>query len=126
MEARIGTMIRGIEGGPLRRADVRQIYLRYLPWLDRPEVCPVRFERLVSDPDETLAAMLRHLRGRGFTSETADAEMIPRLRAWMAPSKSETFRRGKAGAWRDHFTDRNRREFADVAGDLLQVLGYEA
>ena len=126
METRIGTMIRGIPEGPHRRADIRRQYDRYLPWLKQPEVCPVRFEPFVRDPQAMLETMLAYLRHRGFPSAEADSELASRLKRWMAPEKSETFRKGGVGGWREHFTAANLREFDDVAGDLLQVLGYDA
>lgn len=126
METRIDTMILGIPSGPLQRGSVRDLYDRFLPWLERPDVCRVRYEELVARPDETLGAMLRFLRSRGFESSEPEADLVVRLRRWMAPEKSETFRTGKSGGWRGHFTDHNSREFHRVAGDLLQVLGYDA
>jgi hypothetical protein len=41
------------------------------------------------------------------------------------PKNSRTFRSGKAGGWREHFTDDHKQLFKDVAGDLLVRLGYE-
>jgi hypothetical protein len=125
MEARIDVLIRGIPDGRLQRGNVRAIYDRFLPWLDRPEVCRIRFEDLVARPDETLGAMLGYLRRRGFESPEPDADLRTRLRRWMAPERSETFRKGKPGGWREHFTDHNVDEFHRVAGDLLPVLGYD-
>ncbi len=124
MESRIDTMIRGIPQGPLKRASVREVYDRFLPWMKRPEVCLVRYEQLVNQTEETLGRMLGYLRGRGFASDDADEFLVSRLRDQMAPSKSETFRQGGTGGWRQHFTDGNREQFDRVAGDLLQVLGY--
>jgi hypothetical protein len=126
MESRIDTMIQGIAEGPQKRANVRELYERFTPWLSRPEVCLVRYEQFVSRPDDTLARMVRYLGDRGFGTARPEAELVARLRPWMAPEKSETFRQGKAGGWRAHFTERNQRHFQDVAGDLLQALGYDA
>jgi hypothetical protein len=41
------------------------------------------------------------------------------------PKKSHTFRSGKTGGWREYFTDEYKALFKDVAGDLLDRLGYE-
>jgi hypothetical protein len=41
------------------------------------------------------------------------------------PKKSHTFRSGKTGGWKNHFTDAHKKLFKDVAGDLLVQLGYE-
>jgi hypothetical protein len=47
------------------------------------------------------------------------------LNAAIQPRRSRTFRAGKAGGWREHFTLEHKRLFLDVAGDLLVRLGYE-
>jgi hypothetical protein len=41
------------------------------------------------------------------------------------PGKSPTFRSGKTGEWKKHFTDEHKKIFKDVAGDLLIKLGFE-
>jgi hypothetical protein len=126
MEARIEAMIQGIPEGRLRRANIREQFDRYTPWMKRPEVHLVRYEDLVGRPEQELGLMLGHLRRLGFASGESDEALVPRLRARMAPAKSETFRKGGAGGWRQYFTDRNRAQFERVAGDLLRELGYEA
>jgi hypothetical protein len=126
MEARVDTLIRGIPHGPLRRADIRRQYERYLPWIGRPGMCLVRYEALVNDPERSLLAIVRHLTARGFVARLTDEQLVDRLRAQMAPGRSETFRRGGSGGWAEFFTARNRKTFQAVAGDLLDVLGYEA
>jgi hypothetical protein len=56
---------------------------------------------------------------------------IPRDRALsillkaIQPKKSHTFRSGKTGGWKEHFTEEHKRLFKDVTGDLLVRLGYE-
>jgi hypothetical protein len=117
-------MVRGIPKGSLRRASIREQYERYLPWMSRPGVHVVRYEQLVGRPEQELGEMLAHLRRFGFVSGKADQAFVSRLRERMSPAKSETFRKGGAGGWREHFTDRNRAQFEEVAGDLLQELGY--
>jgi hypothetical protein len=39
--------------------------------------------------------------------------------------KSEHYRKGVAGDWRNHFDDGVQRHFREVTGDLVEVLGYE-
>ena len=41
------------------------------------------------------------------------------------PTRSPTFRSGKTGEWKQHFTKEHKKIFKDVAGDLLVKLGYE-
>jgi len=126
METRLRVMIEGIPQGPLQRANIREQFQRFLPWTQRPEICVVRYELLVAQPESTLDRMLAHLRARGFALSESEPAPMAKLKERMAPSRSETFRKGGAGGWREHFTARNREQFDRVAGDLLQVLGYDA
>ena len=58
-------------------------------------------------------------------------EMEPSTRALQVldqavmPRKSGTFRKGKPGNWREHFTQANKTHFKELTGDLLIRLGYE-
>jgi sulfotransferase 6B1 len=101
---------------------------RFVPWLSAPGVLVVRFEDLIgasgggtrATQEETVAAVARHV-GReldpGRVSAVAD-------RVWS--DKSSTFRQGRAGGWRDHFTPEHIRLFKDHAGCQLIELGYES
>jgi hypothetical protein len=126
MEARIDVMIRGVPEGALQRVDIRTHFERYLPWMHHPQVCLVRYEDLTGGPEAELGRMLGYLRERGFSTPQPDSELVPRLREGMAPQRSETFRKGGAGGWREYFTSHNRAVFDQVAGDLLEALGYAA
>jgi hypothetical protein len=126
MEARLNMLIRGIPHGPLARVDVRGHYRRFLPWLQQENVHAVRFEDLLERPRPALSAMLTHLTERGFDPKISHETAVDVLQRQMAPEKSETFRKGKTGEWRNHFTERNMQVFKDVAGDLLIRLGYES
>ncbi|MDF1997286.1 hypothetical protein [Peribacillus frigoritolerans] len=41
------------------------------------------------------------------------------------PEKSYTFRQGNAGSWREEFTEVNKLNFKEKAGDFLIELGFE-
>jgi hypothetical protein len=126
MEQRIATLINGIPEGELRRAGIYDQYMRFVPWVERPEVHVVRFEELIADPERELGRMLDYLNGFGFSAEIGRDAAIERLRLHMDPSRSNTYRKGRTGAWKAHFTDANRRQLKRVAGELLIRLGYEA
>jgi len=90
----------------------------------------VRYEDLLARPEEELGRLLRFLgadaggeKVRGCV-EAASFERLSegRRRGEEAPS---FFRKGIAGDWKNVFTDRNRQEFKEGAGDLLVRLGYE-
>jgi sulfotransferase 6B1 len=52
-------------------------------------------------------------------------EAVATLSASMDPKRSPTFRQGKSGGWRKHFTPEIRDLFKQTAGQLLIDLGYE-
>jgi len=125
MEARIQAEIEGIRGHGLRLPDVRARYERFLPWIGMENVHTIRFEDLISQPDGELIKIIRHLEGYGYDPAIAYDKAINILKKQMAPEKSDTFRRGKPGEWKAHFTEANKQQFKKVAGDLLIRMGYE-
>lgn len=125
LEDRITTAMRGIPDGKFQFADINTIYERYLGWLERPEVCVLRFEDLVGDPEAQLSRLLDHLEAHGFAPGRPRDTDLATLIAQMDPRKSGTFRKGKAGGWREHFTPEHKELFNKIAGELLIRLGYE-
>ena len=67
----------------------------------------------------------RQIENRGFRIPTPRAETLAAIRSAIQPQKSATFRKGKTGGWRDHFTQEHKVLFKEIAGDLLIRLGYE-
>lgn len=122
---RIEVFIYGIAEGALQRVGVRQHYERFLPWTGSSQVCVVRFEDLLSDPAGQLGRMLDWLQSLGFVPELPKPQAIAALAAQMDPAQSATFREGRAGGWREQFTEANKRHFKEAAGALLVDLGYE-
>jgi hypothetical protein len=51
--------------------------------------------------------------------------MLDSVGASIDPGRSPTFRAGKMGEWRTHFTPAHKSMFKEVAGELLVKLGYE-
>jgi sulfotransferase 6B1 len=99
-------------------------FVPYLGWLDHPEVLTIHFEDLILDRDAALTRIMNHLLSR-VSLTTSRRLILDSLEASINPKKSPTFRSGKTGEWRKHFTDEHRKIFKDVAGDLLIKLGYE-
>lgn len=85
----------------------------------------IRFEDLVEKRETTLSAMLDRLEKTGFRIPVSRYDALNTLVDAIQPSKSRTFRSGKTGGWRDHFSKENKALFKEVAGDLLVRLGYE-
>lgn len=125
MEARLDTLIFGIPEGKLKRVNVREHYELFLRWLDYEDIFPIRFENLITEPRVGLGRILDFLGSMGFEPDLPRDQAIDILQTQMAPEKSETFRKGKSGGWRNHFTDANKEHFKQVADELLIIMGYE-
>jgi hypothetical protein len=85
----------------------------------------VRYEDFLQRRDATLASMLDQVERTGYRVPIPREKALSVLVDAIQPKKSRTFRSGKAGGWREHFTAEHTRLFLDVAGDLLVRLGYE-
>ena len=84
----------------------------------------IHFEDLVNNRATTLNKIIDHFLVR-VPLTTPRKTILDSLESSINPSKSPTFRSGKTGEWRKHFTDEHKKIFKDVAGDLLIRLGYE-
>lgn len=105
--------------------DIRQRFEPYLGWLERPEVLTLRFEEFLDDRMAALGRVFEHALRGGFQPVVERETAIQILADAIDPQRSPTFRSGKAGAWREQFSEENKRLFKDVAGELLIRLGYE-
>ena len=105
--------------------DIRQRFEPYLGWLERPEVLTLRFEEFLDERMAALGSVFDHAIRGGFQPAMEREEAIRILADAIDPQRSPTFRSGKVGAWREQFSDENKRLFKDVAGELLMRLGYE-
>ena len=86
----------------------------------------LRYEDFLSERQQTVQKVLEHAMRRGLYSEQ-------RIRAGAAGVGREhqsgaltDFPSGKSGGWRKAFNDEHRQLFQQVAGDLVDRLGYEA
>jgi hypothetical protein len=122
---RLKVAITGIDRDGLKMVSVKQRYEGVFEWLEQPGVMCIRFEDLVEDRDVTLNAMLDEVEKTGYKIPAPRERALEILVEAIQPRKSHTFRSGKTGGWREHFTDGHKALFKDVAGDLLVRLGYE-
>lgn len=122
---RLKAAITGIDRDGLHMVSVKQRYEGVFQWLQQKHVMCIRFEDLIDDRDSTLHAMLDAVERTGYRIPTAREKALPILVEAIQPRKSHTFRSGKTGGWREHFTENHKTLFKDVAGDLLIHLGYE-
>ena len=125
MEARIQAAIQGVEEPGAELSPIRAKYENYLGWLDQPQVLSLRFEDLILQREAALGEILDYLESCGFTPRIERSQAIAALAEAITPKKSGTFRKGKPGNWREHFTPANKAFFKEQAGDLLIRLGYE-
>jgi len=122
---RLKVAITGIDQDGLYMVGVRQRYAAVFEWLDREHVMCIRFEDLINNRDATLDAMLDEVESIGYKIPTPREKALSILVKAIQPRKSHTFRSGKTGGWREHFTKEYKDLFKDVTGDLLVKLGYE-
>lgn len=123
--ARLKVAITGIDRDGLYMVNVRQRYEGVFQWLEQKNVMCICFEDLISNRDDTLNAMLDEVEKTGYEIPTSREKALSVLAKAIQPKKSHTFRSGKTGGWKEHFTVGHRELFKDVAGDLLVRLGYE-
>jgi hypothetical protein len=123
-DARLKVSILGQPEIEVEFPNIAERFAPYLNWLNQPSMMKVHFEDLIHDRDRTLNNIIDHFLAR--VPLQADREpLLESLETSINPSKSPTFRSGKTGEWKKHFTDEHKKIFKDVAGDLLIRLGYE-
>jgi hypothetical protein len=125
MEQRIDAAITGVDEAGSELTDIRRRYESYLGWLDQPAVLNLRFEDLILEREAAFNRILDYLARRGAVIKTPRPQALEILAQAIAPKKSGTFRKGKPGNWREHFTGGNIALFKERTGDLLIRLGYE-
>jgi hypothetical protein len=125
MEQRIDAAITGVDEPGSELTDIRRRYEGYLGWLVQPAVLSLRFEDLILEREAAFGRILDYLETRGAVIKTPRQQALDALAQAIAPKKSGTFRKGKPGNWREHFTVDNITLFKERTGDLLVQLGYE-
>jgi hypothetical protein len=122
---RLKVAITGIDQDGRYMVSVKQRYASVFEWLEQPHVMCIRFEDLINHRDATLDAMLDEVESIGYTIPTPREKALSILAETIQPKKSHTFRSGRTGGWREHFTDEHKKLFKEVTGNLLVKLGYE-
>jgi hypothetical protein len=124
-EERLNTAIRGLAGHGADLPSVRARYESYLGWLAQPNVLCLRFEDLILDREAAFNRLLDFLAAREFAPNSSRSGAVDILKQAIEPKKSGTFRKGRPGEWREHFTAANKALFKELAGDILIKLNYE-
>jgi hypothetical protein len=122
--ARLKASILGRPDAGIEFPNISERFAPYLGWLDQPAVMAIHFEDLIHDRPETLNHIIDHLLTR-LPIQAPRQVILDSLESSINPQRSPTFRSGKTGEWKKHFTGEHRRLFKEVAGDLLVKLGYE-
>lgn len=122
---RLKVAITGIDRDGLYMVSARQRYASVFEWLDQPNVLCIRFEDLIHNRAAMLEAMLDEVERTGYQIPTPRTQTLAILERSIQPKKSHTFRSGKTGSWREHFSGEHKELFKEVTGDLLVRLGYE-
>lgn len=125
MEERLNVAIEGCDLPGLGLPTVYERYQNFLGWFDVENVLCLRFEDFINNQIPTLNQLLDYIESFGVSFSVSREEALEIMSATNQPKKSGTFRKGKPGNWREHFSDENKKRFKAVAGDLLTRLGYE-
>lgn len=105
---------------------ITEYYNLYLPWQFEPNVYTTTFEKLVGPQGggtkeeqlHEIRAISKHM-GEEITLEKAE------IIAKNLFGNTQTFREGKIGSWKKHFSEQQKEAFKKIAGQLLIDLGYE-
>ena len=129
-DARLKVSILGRPDVDVEFPNIAERFAPYLNWLDQPQVLAIHFEDLIQDRVQALNRIIDHFLARvplriSSPHGTPRQVILDSLESAINPTKSPTFRSGKTGEWRKHFTEENKKICKDVAGDLLIRLGYE-
>ena len=123
-DSRLKVSILGRPDADIEFPDIAERFAPYLGWLDQPEVMKIHFEDLIHDRVGTLNRIIDYFLAR-VPLQVERSRLLESLETSINPSKSPTFRSGKTGEWKKHFTEEHKKIFKDVAGDLLIRLRYE-
>jgi hypothetical protein len=123
-EARLNASILGRPEADVEFPDIAARFAPYLGWLEHDDVLSIYFEDLIDDRASALTRTLDHFLAR-VPLQTPRQLILDSLESAIDPKRSPTFRSGKTGEWKKHFTEEHKRVFKEVAGDLLVRLGYE-
>jgi hypothetical protein len=106
----------------------------YAPWLEEDWVLKFDYGDVMANPEVACELFVRYLYGRtgGYINTKASLgadyfnEVMHRMMNRLAtPEKSPTYRNGKTGEWKNHFTDEHKELFKESdKNNWLIRLGY--
>jgi sulfotransferase 6B1 len=119
--------IRGGELGGREMLSLEERYRRFSGWASEEGAVVVRFEDLVGPEGGGSAEAQRMAveRVAAHLGVEADGATLARVGEGIFGA-GQTFRKGMIGGWREEFSAEHDRAAEEVAGRLLEELGYEA
>lgn len=120
-------LLASIEGVPGLKASIGEMLERFSGWLDNSNTLVCRFEDLIGTGGggsrERQLKVLQEV--ADFLGIVSTPGQLERIADRTFSTRSSTFRQGRSGGWRNHFTTRHIEVFKRVAGDELVRYGYE-
>lgn len=107
--------------------NVKLVFDSYIDWLKDDVTFATKYEDFVGvnmRQEEILEKIKGILNYLEFNKADEINYSSKILKNGMDPKKSHTYRKGKAGTWKEEFTDEHIEAFKDVSGDLLTKLHY--
>lgn len=123
-DSRLIVSILGHPDSNVEFPNIADRFAPYLGWLDQPAVLKIHFEDLINERAATLNRIVDHFLTR-VPLQVPRELILESLESSINPNHSPTFRSGKTGEWKKHFTPEHKKIFKEEAGDLLVKLRYE-
>jgi sulfotransferase 6B1 len=124
-EERLRTSIFGRPDAENPFPDIQGRFMPFLGWMNQASICTLKYEDAISHPAEVIGSLVDFAISRGLELTDSREQSVQKIAEQLDPRRSPTFRQGKTGGWRKHFTPEITNLFKQVGGDLLIQLGYE-
>lgn len=110
----------------LLQSDILKAYEKYIEWMNDNQCCCIKFEDLVGPKgggsSENQLKVIRQMANHiGYNLSLKKIQDIAN-KLW---GGTHTFREGKIGSWKKHFSPQNITLMKKLGNDLLINLGYE-
>lgn len=104
-----------------------EIFDKFVPWMNSPVCCTLRFEALLGPRGGTYSQEQQIIELRKIAAalnmNVSDEKLLEAFD--QSFGTGTVFSKGKAGAWKEYFNEEHKELFKDVLGDVLIELGYE-
>ena len=111
---------------PFQYLDIKKRFNKYKGWINCKNVFSIKYEDLISEKEKYIMDILKFY--KEVSSKEINWEMADIVNTAIeksAPDKSHTYRSGGKQKWKKYFTEKHKKAFKEIAGDLLIKLGYE-